>query len=112
METLKSAKDFEKVFMEGARASTPLVRIKVLKTHDEGGLGRVAFVGAKRLGNAVYRNRCKRLLREAARQVGMPLDGWDIIMFATGKTHDASPDAIARGLEKALGKVGIHRGDR
>lgn len=112
MRTLKSAKDFERVFKEGKRASTPLLRIKVSQSQDEGGLGRVAFVAAKRLGNAVYRNRCKRLMREAARSVGLPFHGWDMILFATDRTHGASPDAIADGLVRALGKVGVGHGER
>lgn len=105
METIKSKLDFERVFSKGERFSAPLVRITVLRD-DEGGSGRVAFVAAKRLGNAVYRNRCKRLLREAARDCHMPRENLSIILFATNRTHEAHPRHIAKDLERLLGRLG------
>ena len=99
--TIKSKRDFEKVFSCGKRLNDPLLRIRMAKL-DEGGPGRVAFVAPKRLGNAVFRNRCKRVLREAARECGLPLDGYDMILF----THDSSPSSIARSLRRLIQKAG------
>lgn len=103
METIKSKQDFERVFKSGRRYNHPLVRTTVLS----GGSGRVAFVAPKRLGNAVYRNRCKRVLREAARMCGLPADGADIIMFATRSTHDARPAEVSSALARLLGKARV-----
>lgn len=97
METIKSKQAFAKVFHDGRRANHPLVRATVL-VPGEGDTGRVAFVAAKRLGNAVYRNRCKRVLREAARLAGMPAPGADVILFATSATHDAHPAEVASAI--------------
>lgn len=105
METIKSRREFEKVFSNGRRYGHRLLRITVLGT-DEGDAGRVAFVAAKRLGNAVYRNRCKRVLREAARLSGLPASRHDIILFATRKTHDSSPAEVHEALEGLLRKAG------
>ena len=58
METIKSKQEFERVFTNGKRASHPLVRITFVK-EDQNAPTRIAFVAAKRLGNAVFRNRCK-----------------------------------------------------
>ena len=66
--------------------------------------GRVAFVAAKRLGNAVFRNRCKRVLREAARICELPREGYDVILFSTGATHDSSPESVAVSLRRLLKK--------
>lgn len=104
MKTIKSKREFEKVFTGGRRYGHRLVRITVL-TSDEGDAGKVAFVAAKRLGNAVYRNRCKRVLREAARKVGLPMQGVLIILFATKGTHDSSPQVVAGALEGLLRKA-------
>lgn len=108
METLKSRSEFEEVFTRGRRHNDKLLRITVL--NDEGGPGKVAFVAAKRLGNAVFRNRCKRVMREAARRCGMPRAGTRTIMFATRMTHDASPDEVAQALERLMAKDERRRG--
>lgn len=69
--------------------------------------GSVAFVAAKRLGNAVYRNRCKRLLRESARQNGLPIAGWSVILFATNNTHNAAQEDLHRSLAQLLMRCGL-----
>ena len=106
METIKSKQDFERVFSRGRRYGSPLVRVTVLRG-DEATHGRVAFVAAKRLGNAVFRNRCKRVLREAALVCGLPKNGVDILMFATRGTHDASPAEVAEALGRLLHKARV-----
>ena len=117
METIKSKRDFEEVFSGGKRVSHRLVRATVLKC-NEGDLGKVAFVAPKRLGNAVYRNRCKRVLvyrnrckrvlREAARACGFPVQGTRIILFATKATHESSPDEVSEALRSLLKRCGIN----
>ena len=101
MDTIKSKADFGKVFSNGRRANGRLVRITALRTGDPDS-GRVAFVAAKRLGNAVWRNRAKRVLREAARMAGLPRQGFSIILFSTPRTHDAHPEEVARNLGKLV----------
>lgn len=106
METIKSKRDFEKVFSRGRRYGHPLVRVTVLRG-GEGEPGRVAFVAAKRLGNAVFRNRCKRVLREAARLCELPREGAQVILFATGRTHDSSPREVSEALAALLAKARV-----
>ena len=103
MRTIKSRGDFERVFSRGRRLNDSLLRVRVLPT-GEGTSGRVAFVAAKRLGNAVFRNRCKRVLREAARICELPREGYDVILFSTGATHDSSPESVAVSLRRLLKK--------
>ncbi|MDM8270814.1 ribonuclease P protein component [Thermophilibacter provencensis] len=106
MKTIKSKRDFERVFARGRRYNDSLLRIRVAPL-DEGDPGRVAFVAAKRLGNAVFRNRCKRVLREAARSAGLPIDGYDVILFSTHNTHDSSPEQVASALRRLIGRAGL-----
>ena len=105
MKTIKSRRDFERVFSCGRRYNDALLRIRVAP--HEGAPGRVAFVAAKRLGNAVFRNRCKRVLREAVRLSSLPVDGYDVILFSTAQTHDSSPERVAASLGRLLGRAGI-----
>ena len=102
--TIKSRSDFERVFTQGRRLSDKLLRMRVV-ARDDGLPGRVAFVAAKRLGNAVYRNRCKRVLREAARAALLPMDGYDVILLATNQTHDSSPERVSCAVRRLLGMV-------
>ncbi len=106
MKTIKSKRDFERVFSRGRRFNDQLLRIRVAAS-DEGAPPGVAFVAAKRLGNAVFRNRCKRVLREAARLCGLPGDGYDVLLFATSRTHDSSPEQVASSLRKLLKRAGL-----
>ena len=106
METIKSKRDFERVFSRGRRYNDALLRIRVA-SRDEGVPGRVAFVAAKRLGNAVFRNRCKRVLRVAARDCALPRDGFDVILFSTSQTHDSSPEQVAAALRRLLARAGV-----
>lgn len=82
------------------------MRMTVL-SDDEGDWGKVAFVAPKRLGTAVFRNRCKRVLREAARQSGLPLRGADVILFATRRTHGCTPQEVASALQSLIEKAGV-----
>ena len=106
MKTIKSKRDFERVSSRGRRFNDQLLRIRVAAS-DEGAPSGVAFVAAKRLGNAVFRNRCKRVLRGAARLCGLPGDGYDVLLFATSRTHDSSPEQVASSLRKLLKRAGL-----
>jgi len=103
METIKSKQDFGRVFSGGKRANHRLVRMTVLRL-NEGGPARVAFVAPKRLGNAVLRNRSKRILREAARAAGFPRSGFDVIFFATPATRDTHPNEVAKAMDALMGR--------
>lgn len=105
MRTIKSKRDFEKVFSRGKRANHRLVRMIVLE--DESVSGDVAFVAAKRLGNAVWRNRSKRVLREAARECGLDSHKGSFILFATRATHDSNPHDVSDALRALVKRMGL-----
>ena len=107
MQTIKSRSDFERVYSQGRRYNHPLMRMVIVDSVSEGGPGRVAFAAPKRLGNAVLRNRSKRVLREAARAVGMPVSGKEAILFATRGTATASSDALVQALRSLCSRAGI-----
>lgn len=107
MKTIKSRQDFEHVFSQGRRFNHPLIRVTICESVGEGDSGRVAFVGAKRLGCAVVRNRSKRVMREAARSCGFPVAGYDIILFATPKTRDSSPQEMDKALHSLMKRAGV-----
>lgn len=102
MPTIKASSEIDKIFKEGRRAAHPLVIALVRATPEGRGLdGRVAFVAGKRIGGAVVRNRCKRVLRAAARASGAPWPGKDVVLIA----RDGTPAAPAADLHRAVSEV-------
>lgn len=67
------------------------------------------FVAGKRLGGAVFRNRSKRVMREAMRRAGGPYSGWDLALIARARTAAAPIAEIDRALDAAVTTLGIQR---
>jgi ribonuclease P protein component len=63
---IRSRVDFDRVFSQKNRASD--VFFTVYLGSNETGLARLGIAAGRRLGNAVARNRIKRLVREAFRR--------------------------------------------
>ncbi|MCU0900008.1 MAG: ribonuclease P protein component [Cypionkella sp.] len=80
---------------------------------DDAPLVQVGFTASKKIGNAVFRNRAKRRLREVARAVLPKLaqPGWDYVLVARpGVTVDRPFAQLLADLESALRAV--HGGRR
>ncbi|AEB07898.1 ribonuclease P protein component [Coriobacterium glomerans PW2] len=108
MRTIASHSDFERVFSRGYRLNHPLMRMVICRLDDEGAPGRVAFAAAKRLGCAPRRNRAKRVMRACARNLGFPVQGFDVILFATRATGSASQADLTSALTSLCGRAGMH----
>ncbi len=104
MRTITSKRDFDRVFSTGKRAARQTVRVVVATSPDP--LGRVAFVAPKRVGNAVFRNRCKRVLRACAAEAGLPRAGRDVVLLATPKTARADHEAVVREMRASVDQAG------
>lgn len=108
MRTLKAAGEIDSLFKSGRRGSTgPLVVIGAVTPARRGPGGRVLFVAGKKLGGAVVRNRCKRVLREAARRAGAPWAGFDVAIVARITAATASPATLDAALCDGLRKAGV-----
>lgn len=103
--TIKSNGEVDRLFREGKRIGTPLVAARIAPTNEERDLtGRVAFVAGKKLGNAVKRNRCKRVMRTMVRDAGGPWPGYDIVFIARDRTAQASRDDLLRSCREIIRK--------
>lgn len=108
MRTIRSNKEIDALFRKGVRVSGPLMIVLASTTPQERGpQGRVAFVAGKRLGNAVTRNRAKRVLRAAVSRLGGPWHGYDVVLIARPATTTARAGELDRALEAALQRIGV-----
>lgn len=113
MDVIKSKLDIEDIFKHGTWYNHPLLHVLIKKQDKERGHnGRVAFIAGKKTGNAVKRNKAKRLLRESARLAYLPYDGYDIILIATAKTRVSSVFEITQALQKLLRRAGLDHEQR
>lgn len=111
MDTIKSSDQISAVFNLGTRFSSGEIRIIVKQVDDQRGpWGRVAFIAGKKLGNAVVRNRSKRVLREAARSAGLPVAGYDVLLMATPRTATTEHERLVSSLRRLLKKAGLSDG--
>ena len=106
MSTIRSSREIDGVFRIGRRAAGPLLIALVADTPPgRDPSGRVAFVAGKRLGNAVHRNRAKRLLRVACREAGGPWRRHDVVLIAKpallDKTSVEATESLRRVMERA-----------
>ena len=110
MNNITSASEIDALFKQGRRAGTELLVVLTLPTPDRRGPeGRVVFVAGKKLGGAVLRNRCKRVVREAVRRAGGPWAGADVALLARRGTATAPPAELDAALATALRRLGVPR---
>lgn len=108
MRTVKAPSEIDALFKTGRRGSTDVLMVLSTATPPQRGPeGRVVFVAGKKLGGAVMRNRCKRVMREAVRRAGGPWDGLDVALVARARVAMATPAAIDAALREALRRGGV-----
>ena len=93
---IKHATDFERIYADGRSAQDAMTRTVVAR--NELGYARLGLSVGRRYGNAVQRNRFKRLVREAFRlnQARMP-KGFDIIVIPKGTMKTSSKSDTPKG---------------
>jgi ribonuclease P protein component len=91
----------------GRKWAAPGLVLQMAPTPEPSTALRIGFTATKKLGNAVVRNRVKRRLREAARQV-LPLSGQaghDYVLIGREATAERPFASLLDDLKLALRKV-------
>ena len=108
IERIKVRKDYLAIQASGRRWVTPAFVLQTKKADDSERSPHVGFTVTKKVGNAVIRNRVRRRLKEAAREI-FPLkarDGWDYIVVGRYACMDMAYARIKSDMKWALSKLG------
>ena len=111
---------FVKAYTKGMRFSGKTVTVYVLRDYKAAKLkkenpqkkylNRIGFTATTKLGNAVTRNRCKRIMRAAYRGILSERSlrtGNHIVISARGQAVGATSEEVKRDLVAAFGKLGL-----
>lgn len=105
--TIKENRDFRRIYSKGkSYISTTLVTY-VFKNNRSNDV-RVGITTSKKIGKAVQRNRARRIIMAAYREIYPQLqEGYDFIFVARGKTPFLKSTDVLRCMEKQLKKAGV-----
>ena len=93
--------EFGRVYARGKSYVNPALVLYVLKTR--GKKTRVGLTATKKIGKAVCRNRCKRIIRAAFHQVEPQIgQGWDFVFVARAKTAQTKSSELVPVLKKQI----------
>jgi ribonuclease P protein component len=79
----------------------------VYAAKNSAGICRIGITVSKKIGTAVERNRCKRVIRAAYRAVEPQLSGnWDFVFVARSRTRFLKSTQVQEILTELLQKAG------
>ena len=104
--SLKDNRSFRRLYSSGKSAVSPYMAIYVKKNRL--GTNRLGMTVSKKIGCAVERNRARRVIREAAREVLPGVSrGVDLVFVARSRTVRLKSTDVARVLRRHLNEAGL-----
>ena len=100
---LKTSPQFQQVFQQG-RKTVGRYFVVFARSHWEG-RARLGLAVGRRVGNAVQRNRMKRLVRESFRHHQQHLHGRDVVVVARGSAVGARQVQLSKDLSQCWERV-------
>ena len=103
--TLCENKDFRTLYYRGQSRVHPALVTYVRKNRL--GRPRVGITTGKKLGGAVERSRCRRVIREAFRALLPQVGGYDIVFVARTRTLEYKSTQLLPVMEKQLAQLEV-----
>lgn len=103
---LKKDFEFRRAYGRGKNSVSAGLVLYCFKTKL--GMIRIGITTGKKVGNAVLRNRARRVIRESIRHIEPELRGsWDIVVVARTRTPSMKSQSVEKELRLALSEMGI-----
>ena len=104
--TLKQNTEFHRAYGRGKVKASPMLVTYVVKNRGQG--VRLGITAAKKLGSAVERNRCRRIIRAAFSSISAECSGnWDIVFVARFKTKKLKSCNLIPVMQSHLTELGV-----
>ena len=104
--TIKSNCDFRRVYGKGKSFQGPALVSYVLK--NRAGICRIGITTSKKIGNAVERNRSRRVIRAAYSMIEDKIQGnYDFVFVARSKTKYIKSTKLAEMMLLQLTEAGV-----
>ncbi len=105
-ERLHKRKEFQKVFEKGKIFKNEQIKIYALLNNSP--VSRLGLVAGKKFGNAVKRNRYKRIFREAYRlNKNLLKNGVDLVILPRHGLNDLSLKAVEENFKNLLIQINL-----
>jgi ribonuclease P protein component len=105
---LTNSTDIKQVRRQGTSYAHPL--LVLITAPNQRGLNRFGIIAGRSVGNAVFRNRAKRRLRAAVRELLPRMQtGWDAVLIARAQVVEAQWDEILSAVESVCIEAGVVR---
>lgn len=106
--TLKENRDFHRLYNKGKSQISPVLVTYILKNKTDN--LRYGITTGKKIGNAVKRNRARRVIRAAFKECAPYLkSGYDIVFVARGKTPFVKSTQVKSTMEYQFKKAKIYK---
>ncbi|RLD07806.1 MAG: ribonuclease P protein component [Chloroflexi bacterium] len=103
---LTRSTDFKRVRQDGKSYAHPLLVLIALK--DRQSTTRIGVAAGKSVGNAVKRNRAKRLIRAAARDLYPQISsGYDLVLIARAPIIQVKMPQVRTALQQLLQRANL-----
>ena len=107
-ETLKNNFEFRRVYLKGDSFKHPALILYLIK--NRAGICRIGITTSKKIGNAVERNRCRRIIRAAYSSIEDRIEGnYDFVLVARTKTVFLKSTDIENILLSQMQQAGVIR---
>ena len=104
--TLKMNGDFRRLYNRGKAVTNPALVMYFMK--NRAGICRIGITTGKKIGNAVERNRSRRIIREAFRSVVKDVnESYDFVFVARSKTKYLKSTYIEKVMRDMMLTSGI-----